>query len=151
MAALVKTQKESLTYWGSIEQRPSLWNNGEEKSPSTLFAPRGGATPLRSHHQHSHPLSILCWGNIRITRECNEDYQIDITDGLFFPRVFYMVYPFISLSSLNLSLTHSLSCSPWLICVFTLCPSSSLTASGYMWREKHLMNRRTWKERDRGL
>lgn len=86
-------------------------------------------------------LSILCWGKIRITRECNEDYQINITDGLFFPCLLHG--PSLHFPLLLESVTHSRSCSPWIICVFTLCPSSSLTASGYMWREKHLMNRRT--------
>lgn len=91
-------------------------------------------------------LSILCWGKIRITRECNEDYQINITDDLFFPCLLHG--PSLHFPLLLESVTHSRSCSPWIICVFTLCSSSSLTASGYMWREKHLMNRRTWKERD---
>lgn len=123
-----------------------------EKSTSSFFTPLGGATPLRSHPLHIitptlslHPLL----GEIRITRECSEDYQIDITDGLFFPCLLHGLSLHFPL--LLESVTHSFSCSPWLICVFTLCPSSSLTAPGYVWMEKHLMNRSTWKERDRGL
>lgn len=150
MAALVKSQNESLPYyqtWGSIEQ-------GREGAP-VRFCTAGWrhCTPISSSlHQLSQPPSILCSGNIRITKECNKDYQIDITDGLFFPvSSTCSIPPFPSPPRICHSLTHSLSCSPWLICVFTLCPSRSLTASGYVWREKHLMNRRTWKERDRGL
>lgn len=49
-----------------------------------------------------------------------------ISETISFSYLFYMVSPSISLSSLLLSLTRAL----WLICVFTLCPSSPLLLLG---------------------
>lgn len=126
-----------------------------EKKGSTILEhfppPLGGATlplmPPSSSQQHSHPLSLHpLRGKITITKEHSEDYQINIGHGLFVPASSTWSIPPFPHFSLNLSLTRSL----WLIRVFTLCPSSSLTASGYArgsWRENRLMNRRTWKER----
>lgn len=122
-----------------------------EKKGSTILEhfppPLGGATlplmPPSSPQQHSHPLSLHpLRGKITITKEHSEDYQINIGHGLFVPASSAWSIPPSPHFSLNLSLTRSL----WLICVFTLCPSSSLTASGYTrgsWRENRLMNRRT--------
>lgn len=103
--------------------------------------------PPSSPQQRSHPLSLHpLRGKITITREHSEDYQINIGHGLFVPASSTWSIPPFPHFSLNLSLT----CSLRLIRAFTLCPSSSLTASGYVrgsWRENRLMNRRTWKER----
>lgn len=107
-----------------------------EKKGSTILEhfplPLGGATlplmPPSSPQQHSHPLSLHpLRGKITITKEHSEDYQINIGHGLFVPASSTWSIPPFPHFSLNLSLTRSL----WLIRVFTLCPSSSLTASGY--------------------
>lgn len=125
----------------------------EKKGSSILehfLPPLGGATlplmPSSSPQQHSHPLSLHpLRGKITITKGHSQDYQINIRHGLFVPAPSTWSIPPFPHFSLNLSLT----CALWLIRVFTLCPSSSLTASGYArgsWGENRLMNRRTWKE-----
>lgn len=123
------------------------WRRKEASVPFCA-AGRRHPTPVSSSlHQHSHLLFLsvslhpfaggleLPGSATRITRS--------ISQTLSFPRVFSVLHPSISLSSLSLSLTHSHSCSPWLICVFTLCPSRSRAAPGRVRREEHLMNRRT--------
>ena len=72
-------------------------------------------------------LLILCRRKIRIAREHNEDYQIDIGDNLFLPSLLHglsLHFPLLSACA-----THSLS-------VVNLCfhplPFKSLTPSGYV-------------------
>lgn len=89
------------------------WRRKEASVPFDA-AWRRHPTPVSSSlHHHSHPLSLsvslhpfaggleLPGSATRITRS--------ISQTLSFPRVFSVVYPSISLSSLSLSLTHSLT------------------------------------------
>lgn len=65
-------------------------------------------------------VSSFCVGGRLESPESTTRITRSILETISFSHLFYMVYPSISLSSLPLSLSRSL----WLICVFTLCPSS---------------------------
>lgn len=65
-------------------------------------------------------VSSSCVGGRLESPESTTRITRSISETISFSHLFYMVYPSISLSSLPVPLTHSL----WLICVFTLCPSS---------------------------
>lgn len=93
----------------------------------------GTAPPLSSSHPHFTTPSIRsfslspfpcvsssCVGGRLELPESTTRITRSISETISFSYLFYMVYPSISLCSLLLSLTRSL----WLICAFTLCPSS---------------------------
>ena len=65
-------------------------------------------------------VSSSCVGGRLESPESTTRITRSISETISFSHLFYMVCPSISLSSLPVPLTHSL----WLICVFTLCPSS---------------------------
>lgn len=65
-------------------------------------------------------ISSSCVGGRLESPESTTRITRSISETISFSYLFYMVYPSIPLFSLPLSLT----CSLWLICVFTLCPSS---------------------------
>lgn len=129
MAALVKTQCDLLSYlrllWAKIFTEKK---GATEHSPPPL----GGAIsrPCRPPHpplSSTPSLSILWGGRLqlpgsapRITRSISDMVSL-------FPRLLHGLSLHFPTSPW---ICHSLARALWLICVFTLCPSSSLTASG---------------------
>lgn len=116
--------------WEKVLQRSSAPLDGTAPPPSFTtpslppsFPP---CTPFLSR-PFSLRLLILCRRKIRIAREHNEDYQINIGDNLFLPSLLHglsLHFPLLSACA-----THSLF-------VVNLCfhplPFKSLTPSGYV-------------------
>ena len=115
--------------WEKVLQRSSAPLDGTAPPPSFTAPslPPSLHALLFSLALFSLRLLILCRRKIRIAREHNEDYQIDIGDNLFLPSLLHglsLHFPLLSACA-----THSLF-------VVNLCfhplPFKSLTPSGYV-------------------
>lgn len=115
--------------WEKVLQRSSAPLDGTAPPPSFTAPslPPSLHALIFSLALFSLRLLILCRRKIRIAREHNEDYQIDIGDNLFLPSLLHglsLHFPLLSACA-----THSLF-------VVNLCfhplPFKSLTPSGYV-------------------
>lgn len=125
-----KAQRSSEPLW--VNPRPPYWSFSLHHWMALLLFPHHPILTLpllpSMHPFLSRPfpcLLILWRRKIRIAREHNKDYQINIGHNLFLLSLLHGLSP-VSLSSPPLSLTRSL----WLISLFTLCPSSLLLLLG---------------------